>query len=130
MSTIKLKTKLVKKHFALALKQEQKNLVDYVLCELKEINVENMQMDPAFLRFISELIENQIKKRNTSADMAKPSKMDILVEILKRVFPHISEKELDACKISVEFLLKHKLVTKVPLSKVMMFYLKKKFTLE
>lgn len=39
MSTIKLPTKLVKAHFALTLKQEQKNFVDYILDELKELSV-------------------------------------------------------------------------------------------
>jgi hypothetical protein len=126
MSTIKLTTKLVKPHFSLTMKQEQKNLIDYIMDELKGIAVDTLKLDPDFLKYLSEMIENQVKKK--SGDQAiKPSKMDILVEIIKRLFPAISEADIEACKNIVEFLLKNQLVKKVPLSKIMSFYCKKKF---
>jgi hypothetical protein len=53
--------------------------------------------------------------------------MDILVELLKRIFPQVTEVEIDACRGIVEFLLKQGLVKKVALSKIMKFYLKQKF---
>ena len=127
MSTIKLPTKLVKAHFALTLKQEQKNLVDYILDELKGLSVENLMKDPDFLKYLAEIIENQVKKKSGDAPDAKPSKMDILVEILKRLFPHITEVDITTCKGIVEFLLANKLVRKVALTKIMKFYLKQRF---
>ena len=126
MSAIKLKTKLVKSHFTLTMKQEQKNLVDYIMDELKGLDVSKLQLDPDFLKYLAEIIENQVKKKSDCAE-SKPSKMDILVEIVKRVFPSISDTELDACRGIVEFLLKQGLVKKVALSKIMKFYLKQKF---
>jgi hypothetical protein len=108
------------------MKQEQKNLIDYIMDELKGIAVDTLKLDPDFLKYLSEMIENQVKKK--SGDQAiKPSKMDILVEIIKRLFPAISDADIEACKNIVEFLLKNQLVKKVPLSKIMSFYCKKKF---
>ncbi len=130
MSTIKLKTKLVKPHFALTLKQEQKNLVDYIMDELKGLSVDNLKLDPEFLKYLAEVIENQVKKKSGDDAETKPSKMDILVEILKRLFPHVSDGEIDACKGIVEFLLKQGLVKKVSLTKIMAYFLKKRFALE
>jgi hypothetical protein len=129
MSSIKLKTKLVKPHFSLTLKQEQKNLIDFVLDELKELDIASLKLDPDFLKYIAEIIENQVKKKQTAADDVKPSKMDILFEILRRIFPTIRDEELTNCKNIVEFLLKNDMVRKISLSKIMKFYLKKKLSL-
>jgi len=127
MSTIKLKTKLVKSHFSLVMKQEQKNLVDYILDELKGLDIAKLQLDPDFLKYLAELIENQVSKKSTESAESKPSKMDIMIEVIKRLFPHITETELDACRGIVNFLVANKLIKKVALSKIMKFYLKQKF---
>jgi len=127
MSTIKLKTKLVKSHFSLVMKQEQKNLVDYIMDELKGLDIAKLQLDPDFLKYLAEIIENQVSKKSTESVESKPSKMDILVEVIKRLFPHITETELDACRGIVNFLVANKLIKKVALSKIMKFYLKQKF---
>ncbi len=129
MSSIKMQTKLVKPHFSLTLKQEQKNLIDFVMGELKELDISNLKLDPAFLKYLSELIENQVQQRSDDTTTDKPSKMEILVEILKRLFPTMPEAEIDASRNIVEFLLKNKLVKKVAMSKIMTFYLKKRFSL-
>jgi hypothetical protein len=127
MSTIKLKTKLVKSHFSLVMKQEQKNLVDYILDELKGLDIAKLQLDPDFLKYLAELIENQVSKKSTESAESKPSKMDIMIEVIKRLFPHITETELDASRGIVNFLVANKLIKKVALSKIMKFYLKQKF---
>ena len=129
MSTIKLKTKLVESHFSLVMKQEQKNLVDYILDELKGLDITKLQLDPDFLKYLAELIENQVSKKSTESAEGKPSKMDIMIEVIKRLFPHITEIELDACRGIVNFLVTNKLIKKVALSKIMKFYLKQKFFL-
>ena len=113
MSTIKLKTKLVKSHFSLVMKQEQKNLVDYILDELKGLDIAKLQLDPDFLKYLAELIENQVSKKSTESAESKPSKMDIMIEVIKRLFPHITETELDASRGIVNFLVANKLIKKV-----------------
>ena len=71
------------------------------------------------------MVENQIGTASNSLDI-KPNKMEIVVTILKRLFPLISDSEIDASKSIIEFLLKNKLVQKVALSEVFKFYLSKK----
>ena len=127
MSTIKLKTKLVKSHFSLVMKQDQKNLVDYILDELKGLDITKLQLDPDFLKYLAELIENQVSKKSTESAESKPSKMDIMIEVIKRLFPPFTDTELDASRGIVNFLVTNKLIKKVPLSKIMKFYLKQKF---
>lgn len=127
MSAIKLKTKLVKPNFSLTLCQEQKTLIDYVLEEMKGIDVDAMKLQPEFLMYISEIIENQVAKKGAEEKDAKPNKMEILIEILKKLFPKITQSEIEACRGIVEFLLKNKMVKKTKLTKIMSFYLKKKF---
>ena len=127
MSTKKLKMKLVKSHFSLAMKQEQKNLVDFILDELKGLDIGKLQLDPDFLKYLAELIENQVSKKSTESAESKPSKMDIIMEVIKRLFPHITDTELDASRGIVNFLVTNKLIKKIALSKIMKFYLKQKF---
>jgi hypothetical protein len=122
---LKTKTKLVKGNFQLLKKQDEKTLIDYVLEQLSDLELSNLKLDPEFLKYIAELIENQVKK-STDKD-TKPNKMDILVSILKKLFPKISEAEIDVAKNIVEFLLKNDMVKKVKVSKVMTYYLNKKF---
>jgi hypothetical protein len=126
MNTLKLSTQLVKPHFLVVQKQEQKNLVDVVLDELKSVAVDGLKLDPDFLKYLAEMVENQIGATSSSPD-TKPNKMEVVVTILKRLFPLISDSEIDASKSIIEFLLKNKLVQKVALSEVFKFYLSKKF---
>ena len=126
MNTLTLSTQLVKPHILVVQKQEQKNLVDVVLDELKSVAVDDLKLDPDFLKYLAEMVENQIGTASNSLDI-KPNKMEIVVTILKRLFPLISDSEIDASKSIIEFLLKNKLVQKVALSEVFKFYLSKKF---
>jgi hypothetical protein len=128
MNTLKLSTQLVKPHFLVVQKQEQKNLVDVVFDELKSVAVDGLKLDPDFLKYLAEMVENQIGTASSSPD-TKPNKMEVVVTILKRLFPLISDSEIDASKSIIEFLLKNKLVQKVALSEVFKFYLSKKFFL-
>lgn len=90
MSTIKLSTKLVKSHFSVVLKQESKNLIDFIMDELKGISVERLHLDPDFLKYIAEVIENQVPAAPVDSE-CKIKKMDVLVEVLKRLFPMMTE---------------------------------------
>lgn len=127
-SNIKLKTKLVKPNFSISLKQEQKSLIDYVMDDLKGVDIQTLKLDADFIKYICEIIENQVNTKKADKD-AKPNKLDIFVEIIKKLFPNISESDVTTCKNLVEFLLKNKLIKKTKLSKIFSFYLKKKFSL-
>ena len=127
MSTIKLNTKLVKPHFTIVMKQEQKNIIYHVLDTLKDVDISGLSIDPDFLKYLSELIENQVT--SVSDTSAKPGKIDILSEVLKRLYPNISDSDLATSINIVEYLLKNNLVKKVSISKIMKFYLKKKFSM-
>jgi hypothetical protein len=126
MSTIKLSTQLVKPHFLVVQKQERKNLTDFIIDELKSISVDGLKLDPDFLKYVAEMVENQIS--SAPADpAAKADKMAIVTDILKKLFPSITEAEIESSKNIIEFLLKNNLVQKVGLSQVFKFYLSKKF---
>ncbi len=125
--SVKLRTQLVKPSFSLVLCQEQKSLIDYILDELKGVKIDGMKLDIDLLKYIAEIIENQIPKKAKHDKDSSPNKMEILIEIWKKLFPNSSQVEIDQAKSIVEYLLKHKMVIKTKLSKVMIFYLKKRF---
>ena len=116
MSTIKLNTKLVKPHFTIVMKQEQKNIIDHVLDTLKDVDISGLSIDPDFLKYLSELIENQVT--SVSDTSAKPGKIDILSEVLKRLYPNISDSDLATSINIVEYLLKNNLVKRFLLVKL------------
>jgi hypothetical protein len=122
---IKARTKLVKHPFNLVQKQESKNLKDFILQELKDLDISTIQLHPDFLKFIASLIENQVKKKNDKTE--KVDKMKILIEILQILFPHITDEQIRQSKDIIEFLLKNKMIQKIKLRKVTCFYLKKRF---
>lgn len=126
MSTIKLPTQLVKPHFSVIQKQERKNLTDFIIDELKSISVDGLKLDPDFLKYLAELVENQINS-STAEPGTKPDKMSVIVDILRKLFPSITEAEIESSKNIIEFLLKQGLIKKVKLSDVFQFYLKKRF---
>ena len=126
MSTIKAGTKLVKSHFAVVLKQERKNLIDFVTDELKDLDLCKLKLDPDFIKYVCDLIENQV---TTPADTSVPKadKMETFIEILKRLHPSITDADIDVAKGIAEFLLMNKMIKKVGISEVMKYYLQKKF---
>ena len=126
MSTIKAGTKLVKSHFAVVLKQERKNLIDFITDELKDLDLCKLKLDPDFIKYVCDLIENQV---TTPADTSVPKtdKMETFIEILKRLHPSITDAEIDVAKGIAEFLLMNKMIKKVGISEVMKYYLQKKF---
>ena len=90
------------------MKQEQKNLVDYIIDELKGVDVTFLKLDPDFLKYLAEIIENQVKSKKDKNLEAKPNKMDILVDIIKKLFPHRYRSSKKHSGISVEKYLSEK----------------------
>jgi hypothetical protein len=127
MSTIRLRTKLVKPPVSLLLKQEQKSIIEHILDEVKGLDVAGKRHDCDFLQWIAQIIESQVE---TPVDGAKPSKMDIFKEALRKLYPDITDDQLLVCQGIIEFALKNKCkIKKVALSKVLKFFLRKKFSL-
>ena len=126
MSTIKAGTKLVKSHFAVVLKQERKNLIDFVTDELKDLDLCKLKLDPDFIKYVCDLIENQVTAP-TDTSVPKTDKMETFIEILKRLHPSITDADIDVAKGIAEFLLMNKMIKKVGISEVMKYYLQKKF---
>jgi hypothetical protein len=126
LSNVRLPTKLVEPHYLIVQMQEQKNLTNFILDTLKSIPIEELILDPDFLKYIAQLIENEIKC-NTTKLTSKPDKMSILVSILKTLFPTISDSDINNSKKIVEFLLVNAMVKKVELIKVFSNYLSKRF---
>lgn len=123
--SIKLKTKLVKSNFTLLNAQKDAvSLIDHIMEELKDIDLTQMKLDPGFIQFICLKIENQVKSNKIEE---KPNKLDIFVTIIKKLFPEITQQEIDTALKIVEFLVKNFLIKKVPLSKIFIYFLKKNF---
>jgi hypothetical protein len=125
---IKLKAKLVKPAFSLNLQQDSMTITEYIIEQLKGIDIKNLKLDPDFIKYLCELIENQVSKKPID-EKEKPNKMNVLLDIVKKLFPNISNDDLKNVENIAEFMLKNNLVKKITLTKVMSFYLKKKFSI-
>ncbi len=62
MLGIKMGTSLVKPHFSLKQKQNAKNICFFILDELKHLDIASLKLDPDFLKYLAEIIENQVGK--------------------------------------------------------------------
>lgn len=124
---VNLSTKLVKSNFKITQMKEQHSLIDYLSEELKGADLKSLKLDPDFIRYISEVIENDVAKGEKEKGDEKVNKLELFVSILKKLYPDIKPDELEIAKGMLEFLLKNELVKKTKLKKIVMFYLKKKF---
>ncbi len=117
---------LVKMGFTLTQKVDQKTLLEHIKEELENLDISSQRLDPDFIRWIAEKIENHcVTEKDEKPD--KPNKQEMFSSIMKALFPNLSNTELEQANQIVKHLLKHKLVKKTKVTKVMAFYLKKKF---
>jgi hypothetical protein len=126
---VNLSTKLVKSNFKITQMQDQNTIIDFLLEELKGVDLKSLKLDPDFIRYVSEVIENDVMKRTTEKPYEKVNKLELFVSVLKKLHSEINSEDLELAKGILEFLLKNKLVKKTKLSKIVLFYLKKKFSL-
>jgi len=125
--SINLKTKLVKTNFTLLnVQKDAVSLIDHIMEELKDIDLTQMKLDPSFIQFICLKIENQCQ----SSKGENPNKKDIFITIIKKLFPEITQSEIDTAVKIVDFLVKNVLIKQVPLSKIFKYYIKKKFSIQ
>lgn len=119
---VNLKTQLVKTSFKIEQMKQSTTLIEFIEQELKNIDLNNLKLDPDFIKYIANLIEN-----HTSSSKEKINKLEAFETIVKKLFPNISKEDLKVATGILEFLLKNKLVKKTKLSKIMLFFLAKKF---
>lgn len=125
--SIKARTKLVKMSYSLTMKQSEVVLLDYIKKEVENMDIKDKHLDPEFLEYLCNLIENQIDERPTNEKDSKPDKKEIFLNILKALYPNITANETKYAGNIAEFLLKKKMVKKIGQSKVMINFLKKTF---
>ena len=123
-NTIKVKARLVQSSLGIKEKQNELTLMEYIEQQLQGLDVSAVKLEPSFIQYIANLIENQCEKHSHGE---KPNKLQIFTDILKRLFPSIQEHEIVVAKQILEFLLKNKMVKKVSMSRVISYYLKKRF---
>lgn len=80
---VNLSTKLVKSNFKITQMKEQHSLIDYLSEELKGADLKSLKLDPDFIRYISEVIENDVAKGEKEKGDEKVNKLELFVSILK-----------------------------------------------
>lgn len=95
--------------------------------ELKGADLKALKLDPDFIRYIAEKIENAVEKEKKEHPNEKIDKLKLFTAIHKKLYLDIKPEDIELAKGMLEFLLKNKHVKKTPLKKIVMFYLKKKF---
>ena len=119
---VNLKTQLVKSNFKITQMKEEKGLMKYIEEELKDLDVSTLKLDPEFLKFIAEIIENYNDKNIKDE---KIDKLSVFKMVLKKFYKDLSPVDEKIAVGILEFLLRHKLVKNTPLTKIMLFYIKK-----
>jgi len=115
-------------NFKIQEKKEEKTLCESLLSELEGVDISSLKLDSEFIKTVAELIENQISNKNKKADETI-DKLQLFMQIMKKLFPKLSDDDSKTAVNILEFMLKQKLVKKVPLSRVICYYLQKKFGL-
>ena len=119
---VNLKTQLVKSNFKITQMKEEKGLMEYIEEELKDLDVSTLKLDPEFLKFIAKIIENYNDKNIKDE---KIDKLSVFKMVLKKFYKDLSPVDEKIAVGILEFLLRHKLVKNTPLTKIMLFYIKK-----
>ena len=119
---VNLKTQLVKSNFKITQMKEEKGLMEYIEEELKDLDVSTLKLDPEFLKFIAEINENYNDKNIKDE---KIDKLSVFKMVLKKFYKDLSPVDEKIAVGILEFLLRHKLVKNTPLTKIMLFYIKK-----
>jgi len=127
-SKLKTSLKLVKKHFAFLVKDNEAVLLDFLMDQLKNIDLKELKVDIKFILYICELIENQVEP-SPNPNEPKPNKLLVFKTILTKLFPQISSDEINCSVKIVEFLLENGLVEKVKQSALLKYHFLKKISL-
>jgi len=96
--------------------------------QLQNIDLKELKVDIKFIRYICELIENQVEP-SSNENEPKPNKLLVFKTILTKLFPQISSDEINCSIKIVEFLLENGLVEKVKQCALMKYHFLKKISL-
>lgn len=127
---MKLSTQLVKANFKVNVQMTNNNLIEHLIESLKLDklpNLEQLKFDPEFIRFIAENIENEFTQKDKKGGTQTNSKLEIFFNIYDKLFGKLSEQDKFIINNILEHLIKNNLVKKQELSKVLVYYIKKKF---
>lgn len=122
-SNVKLRTTLVRADFPLKTNQKTASLTEHITDELKNSDLKDKKLCPTLIKYILEKIENEFINKKEDDD--KITKEDIFFEIYSKIFSDLTPAEKSIIKETIQFLIKQNLVKKQPLSKIMLYYLKK-----
>ena len=111
--------------FPLKTNQKTASLTEHITDELKNSDLKDKKLCPTLIKYILEKIENEFINKKEDDD--KITKEDIFFEIYSKIFSDLTPAEKSIIKETIQFLIKQNLVKKQPLSKIMLYYLKKKF---
>ena len=98
--------------------QKNKAVVVHILAQIKDVDINKMKMDPQFIMFVCEILENQVKNKSMN-------KMDIFIDVMKEV--QLNEEQIEEAKKIVEFLLKNKMIKKTKWSRIIWHVVKRFF---
>jgi len=114
------------KNDTLAKCTKKRKIVLYILEQIKNIDIGQMRMHPEFIKFICEIIENQVpKKRKTNVNVNDMDKMELFIEVFKEI--RSNEEQINEAKTVVAFLLSNNMIKKTPYKRIVWHCVKKYF---
>ena len=102
---------------------KMRKIVLYILEQIKNIDIGCMRLHPEFIKFICEIIENQVPKKSKNRDTYHMDKMDIFIQVFKEI--NSNEDQITEAKSIVEFLLTNNMIKKTPYKAIVWHCVKK-----
>jgi len=101
----------------LAKENKMKKIVIYIVKQVENIDVQKMRLNPEFIKFICEIIENQVTPKKKEKHVI--DKLQIFEDVFKAIGSN--EEQIMEGKQIVEFLLTNKMIQRTPYS-IMIYY--------
>ena len=103
---------------------KMRKIVMYIAEQVKNIDVEKKRLDPEFICYIAEIIENQIdNKGKKKIDLV--DKMDLFCAVMKEL--KSDDEQISQAKTQVEYFLREKMIKKTSYGSMVWFFVKKYF---
>ena len=101
----------------LAKENKMKKIVIYIVKQVENIDVQKMRLNPEFIKFICEIIENQVTPKKKEKHVI--DKLQIFEDVFKAIGSN--EEQIMEGKQILEFLLTNKMIQRTPYS-IMIYY--------
>ena len=102
-----------------------RKIVLYIVDQIKNIDIGKMRLHPEFIKFICEIIENQVPKKGKSKNADDMGKMELFIEVYKEI--QSGEHQINEAKAVVEFLLGNNMIKRTAYGTIIWYCLKKNF---